>query len=70
MAGLGPAIHDLGKTRLTQQVVDPRAKPGDDGPMAAPINPESPYGSDLQDEGRLGWGRYLGAIGEAGLSPP
>ncbi|MDF2619595.1 MAG: hypothetical protein K0S00_2254 [Xanthobacteraceae bacterium] len=36
MAGLGPAIHAFSTARSAQQVVDPRAKPGDDGPMAAP----------------------------------
>jgi hypothetical protein len=50
MAGLGPAIHEFSTARSTRQVVDPRAKPGDDGPKAAPTVPKSHYESDSQDE--------------------
>jgi hypothetical protein len=35
MAGLGPAIHAFSTARSARQVVDSRAKPGDDGPKAA-----------------------------------
>ncbi|ADH90325.1 hypothetical protein Snov_3050 [Ancylobacter novellus DSM 506] len=35
MAGLGPAIHAYGTAWSARQVVDPRAKPGDDGVRAA-----------------------------------
>jgi len=47
LAGLGPAIHE-------KQLVDPRAKPGDDGEEDRQINPDkSPPDSPRQPESRL-----------------
>ena len=42
MAGLGPAIHEFANNRLrfTKKLVDPQAKPGDDGMAISPQLPD------------------------------